>query len=185
VLSEAIGALALVPLGLLFKPHYLLRHRDPRLLLETLTTLAVTLALSWAAITWLPWPFTCVIVLLMWSAVRLPRMEAFLVFLVTVMVVSLMIARNPVALTTQHVGPMLNAPWLPFLMLLLPANVMTMVMYAFRAERKHITESEERFVMRWSIPPSVWRWSALRANGFRLTRRCAISSVTARRSFSR
>lgn len=30
-------------------------------------------------------------------------------------------------------------------MLLLPANVMTMVMYAFRAERKHITESEERF----------------------------------------
>ncbi|MDG4869987.1 MASE1 domain-containing protein, partial [Guyparkeria sp. 1SP6A2] len=89
------------PLGLLFKPHYLLRHRDPRLLLETLTTLAVTLALSWAAITWLPWPFTCVIVLLMWSAVRLPRMEAFLVFLVTVMVVSLMIARNPVALTTQ------------------------------------------------------------------------------------
>jgi integral membrane sensor domain MASE1 len=47
VLSEAIGALALVPLGLLFKPHYLLRHRDPRLLLETLTTLAVTLSLSW------------------------------------------------------------------------------------------------------------------------------------------
>lgn len=52
VLSEAIGALAVVPLGLLFKPHYLLRHRNPRLLLETLTTLAVTLALSWATITW-------------------------------------------------------------------------------------------------------------------------------------
>ena len=84
VLSESIGALALVPLGLLFKPHYLLRHRNPRLLLETLVTLAVTLVLSWAAISWLPWPFTCVIVLLMWSAVRLPRMEAFLVFLVTV-----------------------------------------------------------------------------------------------------
>lgn len=80
VLSESIGALALVPLGLLFKPHYLLRHRDPRLLLETLLTMAVTLALSWAAITWLPWPFTCVIVLLMWSAVRLPRMEAFWCF---------------------------------------------------------------------------------------------------------
>ena len=75
---------------------------------------------------------------------RLPRMEAFMVFLVTVMVVSLMIAHNPEALTTQHTGAMLNAP-LPFLMLLLPANVMTMVMYAFRAERKHITESEERF----------------------------------------
>ncbi len=34
VLSESIGALALVPLGLLFKPHYLLRHRNPRLLLS-------------------------------------------------------------------------------------------------------------------------------------------------------
>ncbi|ANG93435.1 diguanylate cyclase [Enterobacteriaceae bacterium 155047] len=145
VLSESIGALALVPLGLLFKPHYLLRHRDPKLLLETLLTLAVTLVLCWLAINWLPWPFTCIIVLLMWSAVRLPRMEAFLVFLVTVMMVSLMIATHPTPLTSQHSEAMFNAPWLPFLMILLPANVMTMVMYAFRAERKHITESEERF----------------------------------------
>lgn len=80
VLSEAIGALTLVPLGLLFKPHYLLRHRDPHLLLETLLTLVITLALSWLAMRYIPWPFTCVIVLLMWSAVRLPRMEAFLIF---------------------------------------------------------------------------------------------------------
>ncbi|MFL0340175.1 diguanylate cyclase [Enterobacter ludwigii] len=145
VLSEAIGALALVPLGLLFKPHYLLRHRNPKLLLETLATMAVTLALSWMAITWLPWPFTCVIVLLMWSAVRLPRMEAFLVFLVTVMMVSLIMTRNPVSMTPQNLLVTLNAPWLPFLMMLLPANIMTMVMYAFRAERKHITESEARF----------------------------------------
>lgn len=145
VLSESIGALALVPLGLLFKPHYLLRHRDPRLLLETLVTMAITLVLSWVAITWLPWPFTCVIVLLMWSAVRLPRLEAFLVFLVTVMMVSLMMAHNPTPMATQNASAMVNAPWLPFLMMLLPANVMTMVMYAFRAERKHITESEERF----------------------------------------
>lgn len=79
VLSESIGALALVPLGLLFKPHYLLRHRDPRLLLETLITLLVTLTFSWLSMMYVPWPFTCVIVLLMWSAVRLPRMEAFLI----------------------------------------------------------------------------------------------------------
>ncbi len=32
-----------------------------------------------------------------------------------------------------------------FLMILLPANMMAMVMYAFRTERKHITESESRF----------------------------------------
>jgi diguanylate cyclase (GGDEF)-like protein/PAS domain S-box-containing protein len=145
VLSESIGALALVPLGLLYKNHYLLRHRKPRLLLETLLTLAVTLALSAMAMLWLPWPFTCVIVLLMWSAVRLPRMEAFSIFLVTIMMVSLMMATNPLSLQTPHVYVVSNTPWLPFLMILLPANVMTMVMYAFRAERKHITESEERF----------------------------------------
>ncbi|MCS2161528.1 diguanylate cyclase [Scandinavium sp. H11S7] len=144
-LAESIGALALVPLGLLYKNHYLLRHRNPRLLLETLLTLAVTLALSAIAMLWLPWPFTCIIVLLMWSAVRLPRMEAFTIFLITVMMVSLMIATNPQSLQTPHVYAMSNTPWLPFLMILLPANVMTMVMYAFRAERKHITESEERF----------------------------------------
>lgn len=77
VLSESIGALALVPLGLLFKPHYLLRHRNPRLLFESLLTLAITLTLSWLSMLYLPWPFTFIIVLLMWSAVRLPRMEAF------------------------------------------------------------------------------------------------------------
>lgn len=134
VLSESIGALALVPLGLLFKPHYLLRHRDPRLLLETLITLLVTLAFSWLSMMYLPWPFTCVIVLLMWSAVRLPRMEAFLIFLSTVMMVSLMLAADPSLLSTSKTFVMSSMPWLPFLMILLPANMMTMVMYAFRAE---------------------------------------------------
>lgn len=145
VLSEAIGALTLVPLGLLFKPHYLLRHRDLHLLLETLLTLVITLALSWLAMRYIPWPFTCVIVLLMWSAVRLPRMEAFLIFLATVIVVSLMLANDPTLLATPKTDVMVNMPWLPFLMILLPANMMTMVMYAFRTERKHITESESRF----------------------------------------
>ncbi|MBS1205047.1 MAG: diguanylate cyclase [Proteobacteria bacterium] len=145
VLSESIGALALVPLGLLFKPHYLLRHRKPQLLLETLATITVTLGLSWLALNYLPWPFTAVIVLLMWSAVRLPRVEAFLVFLITIMMVSLMIAHEPTLIAMPKNNVIINAQWLPFLMILLPVNVMTMVMYAFRAERKHIIESEERF----------------------------------------
>lgn len=59
--------------------------------------------------------------------------------------VSLMMARNPPSMTPSNMMVTFNAPWLPFLMMLLPANIMTMVMYAFRAERKHITESEERF----------------------------------------
>lgn len=145
VLSESIGALALIPLGLLFKSHYLLRHRNPRLLLESLLTLIATLALSWVALHYLPWPFTFIIVLLMWSAIRLPRLEAFAVFLATVMVVSMIMAANPELLDIPHPAMTFNAPWLPFLMILLPANVMTMVMYAFREERKHIGESEARF----------------------------------------
>ncbi|MBJ3591077.1 diguanylate cyclase [Salmonella enterica subsp. enterica serovar Saintpaul] len=145
VLSESIGAIALVPLGLLFKPHYLLRHRNPRLLLETLITLLVTLTFSWLSMMYVPWPFTCVIVLLMWSAVRLPRMEAFLIFLSTVMMVSLMLAANPSLLFTPKADVASSMPWLPFLMILLPANMMTMVVYSFRAERKHISESETRF----------------------------------------
>ncbi|MBS5771559.1 MAG: diguanylate cyclase [Enterobacter cloacae] len=145
VLSEAIGALALVPLGLLFKPHYLLRHRNPKLLLESLVTLTLTLLLSWLALHYLPWPFTAVIVLLMWSAVRLPRMEAFLIYLATVMVASLVLAIDPNVVNSPKSGVMINAPWLPFLMILLPVHVMTMVMYAFRTERKHIIESEARF----------------------------------------
>ncbi|WP_146668122.1 MASE1 domain-containing protein, partial [Salmonella enterica] len=66
----------------------------------------------------IPWPFTCVIVLLMWSAVRLPRMEAFLIFLATVIVVSLMLANDPTLLATPKTDVMVNMPWLPFLMIL-------------------------------------------------------------------
>ncbi|ELQ6215313.1 diguanylate cyclase [Cronobacter dublinensis] len=145
ILSETIGALALVPLGLLFKARYLLRHRSPRLLAESLATLCITLLCSWLALHYMPWPFTFVIVLLMWSAIRLPRLEAFAVFLATVMMVSFVIASNPTLLDLPHEGMVVNAPWLPFLMILLPANVMTMVMYASREERKLITESETRF----------------------------------------
>lgn len=75
----------------------------------------------------------------------MPRMEAFLIFLTTVMMVSLMLAADPLLLTTPRNNVMNNMPWLPFLLILLPANIMTMVMYAFRAERKHISESETRF----------------------------------------
>lgn len=56
-----------------------------------------------------------------------------------------MLANDPTLLATPKTDVMVNMPWLPFLMILLPANMMTMVMYAFRTERKHITESESRF----------------------------------------
>ncbi|VEB96327.1 Probable diguanylate cyclase YdaM [Cedecea lapagei] len=144
-LSESIGALALMPAGLLFKPYYLLRHRKASLLFETVATFAVTLVLSYFSLLYLPWPFTFIIVIMTWSAIRLPRMEAFIIFLATLMMVSAMIAIGKLPLSTPHPRVLEYAPWLPFLLILLPANVITMVMYSSRKERKHIIESETRF----------------------------------------
>ncbi|MCZ5692002.1 PAS domain S-box protein [Escherichia coli] len=56
-----------------------------------------------------------------------------------------MMAADPSLLATPRTYLMSHMPWLPLLLILLPANIMTMVMYAFRAERKHISESETRF----------------------------------------
>ncbi|HFZ8994105.1 TPA: diguanylate cyclase [Citrobacter freundii] len=145
VLSESIGTLMLVPPGLLVKARYLRRHRNPRLFSETLFALILTVVLSWLAMLYFPWPFTCIIVLLMWSAVRLPRLEAFLVCMATVMVVSLMLAFDPTLVATPKRYVLVDFPWLPFLMIMVPVHIMTMVTYAFRTEQKNITESEARF----------------------------------------
>lgn len=146
VLSEAIGCLAVVPPGMLFSVEQLQRNFSSRRFLETVLILIITLALSYVVMRWLPWPFTFIIVLLMWSAIRLPQISALTVALLTVMCVSMIIALKitPVVLTDD--SPITtNAPWLPFLMLLVPAHIMTMVMHSFREERQHISASESRF----------------------------------------
>jgi PAS domain-containing protein len=114
------------------------------LLLETLATLAVTLGLSWLAMNY---------ALAVYCGDRAADVERhpsaaygsvpYLSDYRNDGVAD--VAANPLVPVTPKTSVMLNAPWLPFLMILLPANVMTMVMYAFRAERKHISESEERF----------------------------------------
>lgn len=149
VLAEATGALALVPLGLLIKPHFFQRYRNTSLLLSTLLTAAITLILSLVSMLYMPWPFTFIMVLLMWSAVRLPRVEAFLVFLITIMTVLTLTAQHPLV---QHMIEntlssyrLSNMPGLPFLMVLLPTGVMSIAMYAVYNERRHIAESETRF----------------------------------------
>lgn len=68
-----------------------------------------------------------------------------MIFLCTVMLVSLIMSDATLSQHVSVVYTVTNASWMPFVMILLPANVMTMVMYAFRAESKHIVESEERF----------------------------------------
>ena len=145
VLSEAIGALAMVPLGLVITRQHLSRYQDPRLLWELVVTLVITVFLCWLALKYLPWPFTFVILFTLWSAVRLPRMDAFLILFATQLVISILVSLNPALLQVTNLRALNSASWLPFLMILLPAHMLTMVMYASREERKHIAESEMRF----------------------------------------
>ncbi|WP_299997066.1 diguanylate cyclase [uncultured Cedecea sp.] len=149
VSAEAVGTLAFLPIGLLFKPSALPKSYHLQWITETILTLAVTLVLGYLALSYLPWPLTFIIVVLMWSAIRLPRLHAFLLFFAAVIILSSVITTGYFSLDTikHSAGSTLLAytPWLPFLMLLLPANTMTMVMYAFKEERKLIAASETRF----------------------------------------
>ncbi|WP_052130505.1 diguanylate cyclase [Erwinia typographi] len=144
VISEAIGMLAIGPVCLLWKNDYFHKARHQNALFETLVTLVVTLALSYISLRYLPWPFTFVIVVLFYSAVRLPRFEAFVVFFATLTMMTLMLALGVLDIHSSK-WPASNSAWLPFLMALLPNHMMVLVMHSFREEKKHISESETRF----------------------------------------
>ena len=149
IVAEATGALALVPLGLLLNAQFFQSYRNTRQLISTLATTLITLTLSLLSILYLPWPFTFIMVLLMWAAVRLPRIEAFLIFLITLMAVLTLTAHHPVVQhmieTTLSSYQLNNMPGLPFLMVLLPTGVMSIAMHAVNSDRRHIAESEMRF----------------------------------------
>lgn len=144
-LSEVIGMLALGPVCLLWQPGCMRSHLRQKLLLETLVTLIVTLILCWVALRYLPWPFTFIIVVLFYSAVRLPRFEAFAIYLATILMMSLMLALQLIPNDTNNAQLLISAPWLPFLMALIPSHMMTLVMHSFREKGKRIAESETRF----------------------------------------
>ena len=144
-ISEMIGMLALAPVCLLWRADYFRKHLHHKTLAEAIITLFATLALCYIALRFLPWPFTFVIVVLFWSAVRLPRLEAFIVFLANIAMMSLMLAYHFLNLYAESTHEIANAPWLPFLLVLIPSHMMTLAMYSFREEKKHISESERRF----------------------------------------
>lgn len=145
VISEVIGMLALGPVLLLWplgkQENPVARHRS----IETVLTLAFTLLASYLSLRYLPWPFTFIVVILFWCAIRLPKFEAFLLFLLNSSFISLLLAFNLVNL--GHDDRMLGqaGTWLPFLLVLIPSHVMALVMDAFQREKNHIAESETRF----------------------------------------
>ncbi len=145
VVSEMIGMLALGPVCLLWNNDYFQRARHQNVLFETLLTLLVTLVLCYCSLRYLPWPFTFVIVVLFYSAVRLPRFEAFVVFLATLSMMTVMLALGLLDIQLNSRWPLASSVWLPFLMALIPSHMMALVMHSFREEKKHISESETRF----------------------------------------
>ncbi|MGJ0190898.1 diguanylate cyclase [Pantoea sp. RRHST58] len=145
VVSEIIGMLALGPVLLLMP--WPLRPLTIRLrrLAEFLITLLLTAGASWFALRFMPWPFTFIVVILFWCAVRLPKRDAFLVFLLNACAISLTLALGLATLRTRGDLPGQVASWLPFLLVLIPSHIMALVMDAFRREKHHISESETRF----------------------------------------
>ena len=142
VVSETTGMMALGPVALLWQRKALLNHR---LILETVATLLGTLLCCGAILYSLPWPFAFVIVILFYSAVRLPRLAAFIIYFATVAMISLMQAFGLIPQYDTPLSWFFSAPCLPLLLILVPSHIMTLVMYSFRQEKQHIVESEIRF----------------------------------------
>ena len=145
VISEIIGMLVLGPMLLLLPwPLRLTQLRDLRLP-EFFLTLAIMLVASYLALRFLPWPFTFIVVVLFWCAVRLPKVHAFVLFFLNASFMSMLLAFDLVSVVNNNgvLGPV--SSWLPFLLVLIPSHIMSLVMDAFRREKNHISESETRF----------------------------------------
>jgi len=145
VISEIIGMLALGPVLLLLPWPLRPAALSLRRLAEFLFTLLLTAGASWLALRFMPWPFTFIVVILFWCAVRLPKRDAFLLFLLNACAISLILALGLATVETRGEVPGQIASWLPFLLVLIPSHVMALVMDAFRREKHHISESETRF----------------------------------------
>ncbi len=145
VISEVIGVLAFGPVLLLWPNKPLRQLITPGRQLETLLTLVGTLLASYLSLRFLPWPFTFIVVILFWCAVRLPKFEAFLLFFLNASFISVLLAFDWVNLAQNGLLLGQVSTWLPFLLVLLPSHVMSLIMDAFQREKHHISESETRF----------------------------------------
>lgn len=143
MISEVSGMLALGPVLLLWPS--LSRPGHNPWLVESLVTLLITLCASYLSLRFLPWPFTFIIVILFWCAVRLPKFEAFLLLFANATLISLLLALDVVTIRVNNASFAAVSPWLPFLLILIPSHMMALVMDAFRQEKNHIAESETRF----------------------------------------
>lgn len=145
VISEMVGMLALGPVLLLFGWPVKRQMVSTRRVAIFLITLTLTSTAIWLALRFMPWPFTVVVIILFWCAVRLPKRDAFVLFWIHACFISLILALGLVTIETRGGSSGHYAPHLAYLMVLMPSHVMALVMDAFQREKKHISESEQRF----------------------------------------
>ena len=79
-------------------------------------------------------------------------------FFANISLASLLLAFNLIELHTVNSAFRLTAPRLPFLLVLIPSHIMTMVMFSFREEKSISAKANSAFATRWSTLPSAWRW---------------------------
>lgn len=166
VISEIIGMLALGPVLLLVPLPLKFSAIRAKRAFETLLILLITCCASFLTLRFMPWPFTFIVVILSCCAVHLPKLDAFLLFLLNACFISLLLGLGLVRIDARQITDDQVASWLPFLLVLIPSHLMALVMDAFRRERKHISESETRFrhAMEYSAigmalvtPEGIWQ----------------------------
>jgi len=145
-MSEAVAILALTPLGLVYQRGYFRKNLTSGRFFGLLLTLIITLAAGFLALKWLPYTFAFITIPLLWCAIRLPRIEAFIIFLCMTLMIALLHTSGIVSVQPHTVVQIPQGLiFLPLLLILTPANAMAMAMHALRAEKSHITQSENRF----------------------------------------
>lgn len=144
-MSEAVAILALTPVGLIYQRGYFKQSFTSKRLFELLGTLIITLTLGFMALKWLPYTFAFITIPLLWAAIRLPRIEAFIIFLSMTLMIALLQTSGIITVQPHAVQIPQALIFLPLLLILLPANAMAMAMHALRTEKSHITQSENRF----------------------------------------
>lgn len=145
-MSEAVAILALTPLGLIYQRGYFRKNLTPDRIFGLLLTLVITLVAGFLALKWLPYTFAFITIPLLWCAIRLPRVEAFIIFLSMTLMIALLHTSGIVSVQPHTVVQIPQGLiFLPLLLILTPANAMAMAMHALRAEKSHITQSENRF----------------------------------------
>lgn len=147
-IADATSILSLTPIGLLYKRRTWSLNRETFIpQAEHALTLLITMAISYIVVAKSPFPFSIIIVTLMWTAIRLPLFNAMNIFFWTAMCAFLSFHFQHVLPQPHHdtLGTGNLLIYLPILLILLPSQAMAITMHQLRTDKVRIAESENRF----------------------------------------